>query len=120
MILVIFCSRPRGPKTTFVKDFTDLFRNSDINIRADFVGKFSACYGGRPRGRFSNLRFGVTLTFKLIAIFKRKHAMEVSKVSLVVDCQTKIVKCDCAAKENFEVKIIVLTFGCILINKVYW
>ena len=42
------------------------------------------------------------------------------KLSLTVDCQTKIVKCDCAAKENFEVKIIVLTFGCILINKVNW
>ena len=45
------------------------FKSSDVNIRADFVGKFSACYGGRPRGRFSNLRFGVTLTFKLIAGF---------------------------------------------------
>ena len=85
-----------------------------------FLTNFSHVYGGRPRGRFSNLRFGVTLTFKLIAIFKRKHAMEVSEVSLVVDCQTKIVKCDCAVKENFEVKIIVLTFGCILINKVHW
>ena len=42
---------------------------SDVNIRADFVGWFSACYSGRPRGWFSDLRFGVTLTFKLIAGF---------------------------------------------------
>ena len=43
--------------------------NSDVNISADFVGRFSACYGGRPRERFSGLRFGVTLTFKLIPGF---------------------------------------------------
>ena len=42
---------------------------SDVKICADFVGKFSACYGGRPHGRFSNSCFGVTLTFKLIAGF---------------------------------------------------
>ena len=42
---------------------------SDVNIRADFVGKFSAYYGCRPRGRFSNLRFGATLTFKLTGGF---------------------------------------------------
>ena len=36
---------------------------------SDFVGRFSACYDGRPRGRFLDLRFGVTLTFKLIAGF---------------------------------------------------
>ena len=36
---------------------------SDVNIRADFVGSFSACYQVRPCGRFSNLRFGATLTF---------------------------------------------------------
>ena len=42
---------------------------SDVNIRADFVGRFSACYGGTPRERFSDLRFGATLTFKLIAGF---------------------------------------------------
>ena len=42
---------------------------SDVNIRADFVGRFSACYDGRPRERFSDLRFGATLTFKLIARF---------------------------------------------------
>ena len=43
--------------------------SSDVNIRADFVGRFSACYQVRPRGRFSNLRFGATLTFKLTAGF---------------------------------------------------
>ena len=31
----------------------------------------------------------------------------------------KIVKCDYTVKVNFEVKIIVLPFGCILINKVH-
>ena len=46
--------------------------------------------------------------------------MKVWEVSLAVDCQTKIVKCGCAAKENFEVTVIVLTFGCILINKMHW
>ena len=46
-----------------------LEKSSDLNIRANFVGTFLACYGGRPRGKFSNLRFGVTLTFKLIAGF---------------------------------------------------
>ena len=30
---------------------------------------FPHVYGGRPRGRFSNLRFGATLTLKLIAGF---------------------------------------------------
>ena len=39
------------------------------NIRADSGGKFSACYGGRPLGRFLNLHFEVTFTFKLIAGF---------------------------------------------------
>ena len=43
--------------------------NSDVNIRANFVGRFSACYSGRPHGRFSDLRFSLTLTFKLIAGF---------------------------------------------------
>ena len=28
---------------------------SNGNIGADFVGRFSACYGGRPREKFSNL-----------------------------------------------------------------
>ena len=42
---------------------------SNVNISGDFAGRFSACFGGRPHGRFSNLRFGVTLTFKLIAGF---------------------------------------------------
>ena len=46
--------------------------------------------------------------------------MKVSEVSFTVDYQTKIVKCDCATKENFEVKITVIPFGCILINKVHW
>ena len=32
----------------------------------------------------------------------------------------KIVKCDYAGKEYFEVKITVFLFGCILINKVHW
>ena len=36
------------------------------------------------------------------------------EVSFAVDCQTKIVKCDCAANENFEVTITVLSFGCVL------
>ena len=31
----------------------------------------------------------------------------------------KIVKCDCAAKEYFEVKTTVFPFGCILIDKVH-
>ena len=43
--------------------------DSDVNIRANFVGSFSACHQVRPRGRFSNLRFGATLTFKLTAGF---------------------------------------------------
>ena len=43
--------------------------SSDVNIRADFVGSFSACYQVGPRGRFSNLRFGATLTFRLTAGF---------------------------------------------------
>ena len=42
------------------------------------------------------------------------------EVTLAVDCQTKIVKCDYAAKENFEVKTKVPPFGYILINKVHW
>ena len=40
-----------------------------VNICAHFVGKFSTCYSGRPRGRLSDLHFGVDLTFKLIAGF---------------------------------------------------
>ena len=50
---------------------------SDVNIRADFVGSFSACYQVGPRGRFSNLRFGATLTFRLTAVTTRKHATKV-------------------------------------------
>ena len=46
-----------------------LTKTSDVNIRADFVGSFSACYQVGPRGRFSNLRFGATLTFRLTAGF---------------------------------------------------
>ena len=46
-----------------------VIKSSDVNIRADFVGSFSACYQVRPRGRYSNLRFGATLTFKLTAGF---------------------------------------------------
>ena len=42
---------------------------SDVNIHTDFVGRFSACYGGRLRGRFSDLHFEVALTLKLIARF---------------------------------------------------
>ena len=34
-----------------------------------FVGRFSACYGSRPCGKFSDLHFGETMTFKLIAGF---------------------------------------------------
>ena len=49
------------------KDNTWSFFSSNVNIHADTVGRFSACYGGRPSGRFSNLRFGVT--FKLIGGF---------------------------------------------------
>ena len=48
----------------------------------------------------------------------RKHATKIWEVSFAVHCQTKIVKCGYAATENFEVKIIVFPFGCILINKV--
>ena len=50
----------------------------------------------------------------------RKHATIIYEVSFAVDCQTKIVKCSYSAKENFEVKIILLPVGCILINKVHW
>ena len=46
--------------------------------------------------------------------------MKIGEGSLAVDCQTKIVKCGYAAKKHFEVKIIVLTVGSILINKVHW
>ena len=36
----------------------------------DYIFKVSDVYSGRsPRGRFSNLRFGLTLTFKLIVGF---------------------------------------------------
>ena len=45
--------------------------------------------------------------------------MKIWEVSSAVDCQTKIVKCDYAAKKTFEVKITVLPFGCILIT-VHW
>ena len=48
--------------------------SSNVNIRVDFVGSFSACYQVRPSGRFSNLRFGATLTFKLTAGFWHKLA----------------------------------------------
>ena len=47
----------------------------------------------------------------------RKHATKIWEVSFAVHCQAKIVKCGYAATENFEVKIIVFPFGCILINK---
>ena len=40
-------------------------------------------------------------------------------LSLLV-AKTKVVKCGYAAKEKFEVKIIVLSVGCILINNVHW
>ena len=46
--------------------------------------------------------------------------MKIREVSFAVDRQKKIVKYDYAAKENFEVKIAVLPFHCILINKVHW
>ena len=42
---------------------------SNVKIHTDFVGKFSTRYGGRPCRRFSNLCFGATLPFKLIARF---------------------------------------------------
>ena len=35
---------------------------------------FPHTYGGRPRERFPDLRFGATLTFKLIAGFQQKLA----------------------------------------------
>ena len=55
----------------FLRDY--IFKVSDVNIRADFVCKFHHVYSGRsPRGRFSNLRFGLTLTFKLIVGFLHK------------------------------------------------
>ena len=41
----------------------------ECEICTDFVGKFSACYDSGPHRRFSNLHFGVTLTFKLFAGF---------------------------------------------------
>ena len=40
-----------------------------MSTSADFVGIFSAFFGGRPPLRFLDLRFGATLTFKLIAGF---------------------------------------------------
>ena len=46
--------------------------------------------------------------------------MKIREISFAVDWQKKIVKYDYAAKGNFEVKIEVLFFGCILINKVHW
>ena len=48
----------------------------------------------------------------------RKHATKIWEVSFAVEWQKKTVKCYYATKENFEMKIIVLPFGCILINKV--
>ena len=41
----------------------------DVNILTDFVGKFSACFHGRPRRRFLNLHFGATFKFELSAGF---------------------------------------------------
>ena len=38
----------------------------------------------------------------------RKRSTMIWEVSVVVDCQTKIVMCDYAAKEDFEVTITVL------------
>ena len=55
-----------------------------------------------------------------IILTMRKHAMKVREVSFAADCQTKVVKCDCAANKKIEVKITVLPFGCILINIVHW
>ena len=46
--------------------------------------------------------------------------MKVREVSFAADCQTKVVKCDCAANKKIEVKITVLPFGYILINSVHW
>ena len=40
-----------------VSKYVRVLISSDVNIRADFGGKCSAFYGGRPHGRFSNLRF---------------------------------------------------------------
>ena len=47
----------------------------------------------------------------------RKHATKIWEVSFAVDCKTKIVKCGYAAEENFEMKIIVLPFSCISVNR---
>ena len=41
----------------YVSKYVRLLISSDVNIRADFGSKCSAFYGGRPHGRFSNLRF---------------------------------------------------------------
>ena len=48
--------------------------SSNVNICVDFVGRFSACYSGRQCKTFSDLCFGVALTFKLIAGFQHKLA----------------------------------------------
>ena len=38
--------------------------------------------------------------------------MKIWEVSVAIDCQTNF-ECDYAVKENFEVTIMVLPFGCI-------
>ena len=101
---------------------------SDVNIRADFVSRFSACYGSRPHGRFSNSTFWATFTFKLIAGLCHKLAFFWPWEKILwryksfshcwlpkEDPQVSLLY-----KENFQVKITLLPFGCILINKVHW
>ena len=39
------------------------FLSSDVNISADFVGKFFVCFSSRLRERFLNSFFGANLTF---------------------------------------------------------
>ena len=71
------CYGGRPPHERFLNlwcGVTLTFKGSDVNIRANFVSRFSACFSGRPCRRFSDLRFWVTLTFKLTGGFWHKLA----------------------------------------------
>ena len=45
--------------------------------------------------------------------------MEIQEVSDIVHCQTKIMECSLARKENTEVRTTILPFGCMVINKIH-
>lgn len=86
----------RGRK---VQSFPIKSGSSNVNIRADFVGKFLVCYSRKLRRSFLNSFFGVIL---------KKHSTKIWKVIDAADCQTTIV--------DFEVAVTVLSFSCIVIN----